>query len=131
MIAVFKCGKCGCNTQMYPQGTPIMEVVEDEVQVEVHEAGKDGKVNVRFDKQKRQRWVQKTRKMRRQNVFTGKVEEVEVGLEDLGNTKKTFQLQLKLDDETITKAVCPACYKKHIQPLAEQLWRALEKLRSL
>jgi hypothetical protein len=131
MIAVFKCGKCGRNTQMYPQGTPVMEEAEEQVQVEVREVGADGNVTVRYEAQPQRRWVQKTRRLRRQNVFTGKVEHVEIGVEDLGGVLKTFQLQLKLDDETITKAVCQSCYKRHIQPLAEQLWQALEKLRSL
>jgi hypothetical protein len=131
MIAIFKCGKCGRNTQMYPQGEPVYEEVHDHVDVEVHEPSPDGKVNVRIEKHPRRRFVQKTYKMRRQNVFTGHVEHIDVGAEDHKGVHKTFQLQLKLGDEVLTKAVCLACYEKHIMPLAEKLWQELAKLRSV
>jgi len=131
MIAVFKCGKCGRNTQMYPQGAPILEEIIEEVAAEVHEPGEDGKVNIRIEKFPQRRLVQKTKKLRRQNVFTGQIEHVDVGLEDLKGVQKTFQLQLKLGDEVVTKAVCPGCYEKHVRPVAEELWQIMAKLRSL
>jgi hypothetical protein len=129
MIAIFKCGKCGCNTQMYPQGIPVYDNVTVHHPVE-EKTVVDGKVVITPKLMAVEEQHQRIYKMRRQNVFTGDIETVDVGLEDYGDVKKTVQVQVKLGDETMTKALCQKCYNKHVQPLAEKLWEVLAALRS-
>jgi len=127
MIPVFKCGKCGKNTQMYPTFEYVMQEVEEKIPVEVKEIV-DGNLQVRMDYQIQKRLVQKTRPQRRQNVFTGKIEVIDVPV-TITKIPKTVQIQLKLGEETITKALCPRCYEK-FKEQAEKFWQELERLRS-
>jgi len=129
MIAIFKCGKCGKNTQMYPKGTPVFEERMEEFPVEIKETDADGKLNIRVENHTRKFLVQKTRKIRQQNIFNGEIEHVDVGLEDYHDVRKTVQLQLRIGDEHLTRGVCSSCYKK-IEPIVEQLWDILAKLKS-
>lgn len=128
MIPVFRCGSCGKHTQMYPKGSPIMEEVTEYIPVEIKEIV-DNKVQVRIDTVARTRLQQKVKQIRRQNVFTGEIELVPIGLEDLGDSEKTIQIQLRIGDETMTKAVCSSCYE-NIKETAENLFTVLSNLKS-
>lgn len=113
---------------MYPKGSPILEEVIEDIPVEVREVI-DNKVQVRIDTISRTRFQQKVKQIRRQNVFTGEIELVSIGLEDLGDSEKTIQIQLRVGDETMTKAVCSGCYE-NIRESAENLFTLLSNLKS-
>lgn len=114
---------------MHQQGSPLLDEVVDRVPVE-RKAVVDGKLQVSVETVERRRMVQRTRKIRRQNVFTGEVESVDVGATDADSAPdRAVQVQLRMGEESLTRALCPSCYAT-VSPLAEALWKVLEGMRS-
>lgn len=128
MIAIFKCGKCGQDTQLYPHGTNVTETIKVHQPVPVKKVV-DNKVVDSVEMHEFERIVPKTYTVRKQNLFHGGIETIQHPLMDYKGVKKTVHLHLQMGNEEITKALCPDCYQK-IKPLAEKLWHELEKLKS-
>lgn len=113
---------------LHPPGEQVWDTIEVPVEVEISEEV-DGQVHVRLETQMQQRQIPRMRTVRRQNVLTGKVESVQVPVQDSGSARRTVMVQLRMGEEQINKALCEECFAK-FQPLAEELWKSLEKLKS-
>lgn len=138
-LLVWKCSVCGADTHVNPPTEPEFE--EQEVEVQVPETkmepmeqtdpdtGEKRIVNAAYSvmtTQKVKRTVQKVAKLKRQNMFSGAMEEIHVpAYRDL--FPRTIQFQLKLGSEQIQFNFCPDCFSKHKTKMTE-FWNYVEKI---
>jgi hypothetical protein len=129
MIAKYPCGKCGVITEPHPVGKDILidEVKVFEVPKQV--VNENNEVVTVTESIKRTEKVPVTKKHRMQCIHTGKIREIDVPLKDYGDKVKGIHVSLRLGEgESINKMLCPCCYDAIIRDLAENLFKALEKL---
>lgn len=126
MIPVFKCACCNKDTQMYPVGTPVMEDKVEKVPLQTASVKEDGTTEISVSTVDRNYKMQKTRPLRQQNPFTGEIDVIQTGVFDYGTAEPTVQLQLRMGDETISRALCRSCYESKFKKAAEELFLSLE-----
>lgn len=116
MALVWKCDICNKDTYINPPTEPDIEFKEVEVKLQ------DKTETIKQP-------IQKKAKMKRQNIYTGDIEEIEIPLmKDL--KPRTIIINLKAGAETIQKDFCMDCYQKHVSKEVSKLWKKLEGIKS-
>ncbi|GEM_PF-3420888 len=135
MATYWICDICGKQTLVNPPTEQVVEEVTREIQVpstvekEVVEAGqKRMKKTVEFQTQTVTEKIPKMAKMKRQDPFTGEVQDVDVPeLKDL--KPRAYLVNLNVGHEMIQKDFCKECLEK-VMPEVQALWDKLASIKS-
>lgn len=127
MAAVWHCDNCGEPTLVNPPTEPIFEEKEivEKVPTTVM---KDGKKEVVWEEKKTVHKIPKVGKAKRQDPFTGEVEEIDVPeVRDL--KPRAYLINLSVGQEIIQKDFCKKCLDE-VLPEIQALWNKLESYKS-
>jgi hypothetical protein len=122
------CDECGKATSMNPPIEAVFEDKEQTVEVPVF----DPLDPTKFTIEKR---TMKTRvpvmiKHQRQNLSTGKMEEVETQkIRDL--EPRTIIVQVRTGPDSLQRDFCQACFDKKIKPLLKPVWEYLSGVQGI
>lgn len=130
MSVMWNCDICGKRTHVNP---PTEQEFEDkEITTEVPESFIDPKTKKKkivFKPITELKRVPKVGKAYRQDIFTGKVEEIDVPMQkDL--FPRTVIVQLTVAGEMVQRDFCKDCFNKDVQPKVKKLWDELSKIES-
>jgi hypothetical protein len=121
---VFHCDICGKETSVNPPTETVMEDREVEYEVpDIDPNDVEGTRN-RTKKMSITQKLPKIAKMKRQNPFTGTIENIDVPMmRDLKD--RAYILQLSIGHEAVQRDFCHDCLKAEIMPIVQPLWDRL------